>query len=392
MNTQDTPSDDRTGADNPAADLIRQKLQQLYTDEPDAREELQESQAATSRSKHQDYMFKLSQSGRSLAEIQTAWHNYYVELPSDEKHQVWQEFYQEHSQRGAVSTSKPVVSEASPQVHPMQQSVAPQTIPQNDARSVSDIKQQLLRQVHKRSTHKKKGHLNSIMFGLSSGFVVLAIMLFGFFNERFLAPFITPSKAVSATPIIIDPGNSSVGPEPKIIIPKINVEIPVVYTEPSTEESAIQKALEQGVVHYATTSNPGESGNGAIFGHSSNNILNSGKYKFAFVLLKRLEAGDTFILQKGGKRYVYRVFTKKIVKPDDLAVLGDSQGKPATMSLITCDPPGTSINRLVVTGEQITPDPGVNTKPNPKKTESKPSILPSNSPSLWSRLTSWLRN
>ena len=30
---------------------------------------------------------------------------------------------------------------------------------------------------------------------------------------------------------------------------------------------------------------------------SSNNILNKGKYKFAFVLLKQLESGDTFMIQ-----------------------------------------------------------------------------------------------
>jgi uncharacterized Rmd1/YagE family protein len=38
-------------------------------------------------------MYDLSHSGKSLAEIQTAWHQYYVNLPNDEKHQVWQEFY-----------------------------------------------------------------------------------------------------------------------------------------------------------------------------------------------------------------------------------------------------------------------------------------------------------
>ncbi|HSX46743.1 MAG TPA: sortase, partial [Patescibacteria group bacterium] len=143
---------------------------------------------------------------------------------------------------------------------------------------------------------------------------------------------------------------------------------------------------ERGVVHYATTPNPGELGNGAIFGHSSNNILNKGKYKFAFVLLKRLEVGDTFMLQKDGKRYVYRVFDKKVVKPSEVDVLNHDYGKPATFSLITCDPPGTSLNRLVVTGEQITPDPATNVKSSATPSSQKPTILPSNSESLWHRL------
>lgn len=381
-----TPSDDRADLANPAADLVRQKLQQLYSDEPDARGELQESKSAIHRSKHQDYMLRLSQSGKSLAEIQTAWHEYYRDLPDNEKHQVWQEFYQEHNKRS--QTAAPTASVAT--VSPQQQTAHSTPKYAYDSRSEHDIKKQLLSQVHRRSKHKKPSHLKSLMFGLSSGFVVLILLLFGFFNERFLAPFITPSKSISATPIIIDPNSSAVGPESKIIIPKINVEIPIVFTETSIDENAIQKALEQGVVHYATTSKPGEKGNGAIFGHSSNNLLNKGNYKFAFVLLKRLEAGDTFIVQKDGKRYVYRVFTKKVVKPEDIAVLSDSHGKPATFSLITCDPPGTSINRLVVTGEQITPDPSVNTASTSKANNTKPAILPSNSPTLWERLKNWL--
>ncbi len=383
MTTAQTTSDDSANGANAAVDLIRHKLDQLYTNEPSASVELQESQAPGRHSKHQHFMLHLSQSGRSLAEIQTAWHNYYVALPDDEKHRVWQEFYQEHQQRSVPRATHPI-QETPPAKHITKTRKARPS----DPRSVSDIKTQLLGHVRTRATSKNSGHLKSLLFGLSTGFVVLAILLFGFFNERFLAPFVTPSKNVSATPIIIDPTSGTVGPEPKIIIPKINVEIPVVYDEPSIAEAAVQKALERGVLHYATTSNPGELGNGTIFGHSSNNILNKGDYKFAFVLLKRLEVGDTFILQKDGKRYVYRVFEKKVVKPEEVSVLGDTQGKPASFSLITCDPPGTSINRLVVTGEQITPDPSTNIA-STATANSRPTTLPSNSPSLWSRFTGW---
>lgn len=381
MNPSASTSDDRSDAATPAVDLIRHKLQQLYTNEPNAREELQEAKTSSHHSRHQQFMLQLSQSGRSLAEIQTAWHNYYIALPDDEKHRVWEEFYQEHDRRGGT---RPAQAHSSPPPSPH----ADKTV-SDDPRTVTEVKDQLLHHVRSRSKQRKGSHLKSLLFGLSCGLTVVVILLFGFFNERFLAPFITPSKAVSATPIIIDPTSSNVGPESKIIIPKINAELPVVYDEPSIEEDAVQTALERGVLHYATTSNPGELGNGAIFGHSSNNILNKGNYKFAFVLLKRLETGDTFIVQKDSKRYVYRVFDKKVVKPEDVSVLADGQGKPATFSLITCDPPGTSLNRLVVTGEQITPDPTANTASTAKKTDKAPMVLPSNSPTLWSRLTSW---
>lgn len=373
---------------NPAADLIRQKLSGLYSGEPDAKQELQESRAiASHRSKHQQYMFDLGQSGKSLAEIQTAWHNYYLALSDSEKHQVWQEFYQEHDRRKASqATPKP---SPEPITQPAAASDTHHKPKHHDPRSVSDVKKQLLNRVSTRAK-QKGGHLHSLAFGLSSGFVVLVIMLFGFFNERFIAPFITPSRTVSDTQIIIDPTATAVGPEAKIIIPKINAELPVIYEEPSIEEDAVQRALESGVMHYATTAKPGELGNGAIFGHSSNNILNKGKYKFAFVLLKRLETGDTFIIQKDGKRYVYRVFDKKVVEPENISVLDDTQGKPSTFSLITCDPPGTDLKRLVVVGEQITPDPSSNLASSATGNKAKPASLPSDSPTLWHRFTEWL--
>jgi sortase A len=371
---------------NPAADLIRKKLLDLYDDEPKAKEEIAEVEHIGHRSKHQQFMYDLSHSGKSLAQIQTEWHEYYTKLPNDEKHQVWQEFY----------ANQPVDPQVPPETKPQKspnhkhKDTKSRTLKKEDSRSVSDIKNQLLGKVQTRAKSQQKQHLQSLMFGLSMGALVIVVFLFGFFNERFIAPFITPSRSVSSTPIVIDPASSAVGNESKIIIPKINVEIPVVYDEPSIDEDAIQRALEKGVVHYPTTSSPGEIGNGVVFGHSANNILNKGKYKFAFVLLKRLEAGDTFYIQKDGKRYVYKVFDKKVVPPTEVSVLYPSfPDKSSTFTLITCDPPGTSLNRLVVIAEQISPDPGTNLASSAKQV-SNPEILPSNSPTLWDRLTGWL--
>ena len=80
-----------------------------------------------------------------------------------------------------------------------------------------------------------------------------------------------------------------------------------------------------------------------VYGHSSNNIFNKGQYKFAFVLLHLLQPGDTFYLTKDGKVYVYKVFSKRIVEPTEVSVLLPVDGHQATATLITCDPPGTSL-------------------------------------------------
>lgn len=401
---------------NSAADLIRTKLNSLYAGEPDAREELAEVKAMPQKSlsKHQEYMKNLSDSGRSLAEIQTAWHEYYTNLSDQEKHEVWQEFYNKHAlakkqagQQTKVSGSKapetkPMATEKSVSsspatINPVSHNTAALARKKRGQRSkaipnlsaANDIRQDLISKVQTRAEVRKNPHVKALFFGLSMGTLTVFILLFGFFNERFVTPFIRPSANVSATPIIVDPGanNGPVGPESKIIIPKINVEAPVVYDVPSIAEEDVQRGLEKGVVHYVTTPNPGEKGNSVLFGHSSGNILNKGKYKFAFLLLKSLEKEDTFIIQKDGKRYVYKIYNKYVTNPHDLSVLGPTD-RPATMTLITCDPPGTSTHRLIIQAEQILPDPAGNAPNSVDQAQAAttPQQLPSNSTTLWQRI------
>lgn len=387
---------------NPAADLIRQKLNTLYNKEPDAVDEAIETVNLTGkRSKHQQYMFELTTSGKPLAEVQTGWHNYYVALSDAEKHEVWKEFYaaneqQETAFQAAAKANqygaeppRVIAAEMVPTVAPDEPVASHRTPPKTRTRTVADVKKQITGKVRVRGKLSRKQHLQSLGFGLGMGAVVVIILLFGFFNERFIAPFITPSRTVSATPLILDPNSAVVDKSPQIIIPKINVQTPVVYDVPTIEEDDVQSGLERGIVHYITTSNPGEQGNAVFFGHSSSNILNRGKYKFAFVLLSWLEVNDTFYIQKDGVRYVYKVFDKKIVKPTDVSVLDPIAGKTATATLITCDPPGTNVNRLVVVGEQISPSPTTAVASSAKPAET-PKILAANSESLWHRMTGWL--
>lgn len=368
---------------NPAADLIRKKVEAAYTQEPDLRTESKEVEAVASSqelSRHQKFIYELTSAGKPLKDIQAAWHEYYVGLTDLEKHQVWQEFYDSQkaiSRHPAHEESKPAKI-AKPKATPTQ------SVP---ADMLYDLRNTAVKNFKKAYKPNVRDGLRSLMFGLTTGVIVMVILLFGLFNERFIAPLIQPSRQVNDIPLIT---SGAVSNKPEIIIPKINVQIPVVYGVNTVDDSAVQKALENGVVHYADTAMPGQNGNLVIVGHSSNNIFNPGKYKFAFVLLSRLENGDTFYIQKDGKRYTYQVYVKKIVPPTDVSVLGPAD-KPATATLITCDPPGTSINRLVVTGVQISPDPSTNVaagSENSVATSSK--FIPGNAPSLWSRMWSRL--
>lgn len=393
-NQQHTSSNDdntpKVGSFSPLADrdsaaaVIRDKVARIYDEEPAAEQELGEP-GKTPRSKHQQFMYELGTSGKDLAAIQTEWHNYYQKLPAKEKHQVWQEFYASQPQ---VSSQAKADKQAPQKLAKHKQQAAQPSKPRKlrEARSTKDIQASIKHSVTAGGKLKTKHHLQSLLFGLGMGAVVLVIFLFGFFNEVIIAPFIQPSRTASATPLIVNGNNTASSANPEVIIPKINVEIPVNYNEASTDENAIENDLQSGVVHYPTTSLPGQTGNAAFFGHSSNNIFNKGQYKFAFVLLHTLVPGDTFYLSYSGKMYVYKVISRNIVEPSDVGVLNAIPGQTATATLITCDPPGTSLHRLIVVGQQISPDPSANTQTATTATPAAAVALPGNGPTLWGRL------
>lgn len=394
-----TPDNDKLGQApdaQTAADLIRQKVSRIYDEEPDASQEITEAQHVSHRSKHQEFMYRLSTSGKDLATVQTEWHNYYQSLPASQKHEVWQEFYSSQSTLTGQSTVRAPQDPQTIAKHKVQaphsQAAKKKAAKQRklrDARSSDEIQAAIKHKVSAGGKLQTKHHIQSLLFGLGMGLIVVVIFLFGFFNEVVIAPFIQPSRTAASTPLIVNSNTIAAKPTPEVIIPKINVEIPTDFTQTSTNEAAIEAALEHGVVHYPTTAKPGENGNAAFFGHSSNNIFNKGKYKFAFVLLHTLENGDTFYLTYNNKLYAYKVFSKKVVEPSQVDVLNPIPGKTATATLITCDPPGTSLRRLVVVGEQISPDPSTNTTSSgttlDSAGDSEAASLPGNGPTLWSR-------
>lgn len=325
-------------------------------------------------------MQELNDSGLDLATIQVKWHEYYSGLSEDEKHEVWQEFYD--SQAAITQQKIEDTQEEELAKHKQKVISTPRRKPKADSRSAKDVQTS--------SKLTAKHHLQSLLFGLGVGTIVLFIFLFSFFNEVIIAPFIQPSRTATSTPIILSTDSIAPTASPEVIIPKINVQIPVNYSVNTTDESVIESDLQDGVVHYPTTTLPGQNGNTAFFGHSSNNIFNPGKYKFAFVLLHTLVPGDTFYLTYNSKVYVYKVISRNIVNPSDVSVLNPVANQTATATLITCDPPGTSLNRLIVVGQQISPDPSTNTSATTTTSISPAKTLPSNGPTLLARLLSTL--
>jgi LPXTG-site transpeptidase (sortase) family protein len=419
------PRDQPTG--NPAVELIRAKVARAFVNEPDATQELGEAQQARTPSKHQRYMQELSASGKSLAEIQTAWHHYYTTLNDREKHEVWQEFYdanqhtpyQKLFQQQHYTTPRTVIQPPEPHAErepepkpaftnplipappavngvvvadhtPIETQAAPKK-PVFDRPATRALKGKIASRVSANGKLTLKHHLQSLGFGLASGCIVLIVLLFTFFNEYVIAPFIQPSRNVSSTPIILTNNVVAADSPPAVTIPKINIQIPVDFTVASYDENVIENDLKSGVIHYPNTVLPGQNGNAAYFGHSSGNIFNNGKYKFAFTLLHDLTTGDLFYITYNGKTYAYRIFDRAVVPPSDVGVINDTRGKQATATLITCDPPGISTNRLVLWGEQISPDPSTNTAaPAANTSLGQPSEIASNGPTLWDNFVNWV--
>lgn len=330
-----------------------------------------------------------------------AWHLFYSGLDVNQKQQIWNEYHQIVSTSGEAA--QPIQEEApvAPEEDPANRDnyfdfsipkpVKPIEEPKAKATESTQAskKQELLKRIkHKDRGERIRYHLKPFV----SAALAMAFVLLLNYNQLVIAQvrqYVSPGSSLQS-PTIIDPSvDIEIGEESRIIIPKINVDVPVVYDVTSYDEGDIQAGLERGVVHYGDTALPGQAGNNVIVGHSSNNFLNSGKYKFAFVLLSKLEVGDTFILHHEGIRYIYKITNKQVIQPDDFSLV---QSTPTpTTTLITCDPPGTNWRRLVIQGEQISPDP-TNQKPADTVIEptNEQSIVPGNAPSLFERITNFL--
>lgn len=133
-----------------------------------------------------------------------------------------------------------------------------------------------------------------------------------------------------------------------VIIPKIGLTTPIVFPE-SKDMDVLKKALNLGVAHYPDSALPGENGNVFIFGHSSNKPFEKNPARTAFTKLSQLENGDEVFIQSGKIKYVYRVFLREIVDPEETRVYLNSDKPKLTLS--TCWPVGDPKNRIVVEAE-----------------------------------------
>ncbi|MEX1052636.1 MAG: sortase [Patescibacteria group bacterium] len=111
--------------------------------------------------------------------------------------------------------------------------------------------------------------------------------------------------------------------------------------------------LKKSLIQFVPTSLPGENGNAVILGHSTlPQLYNTKDYKTIFTYLPSLNEGDMINIKIGNENYEYKVYEMFVVKPDKVSVL-DQNYDASFLTLITCVPPGTYWNRLVVRAKLV---------------------------------------
>ncbi len=301
-------------------------------------------------------------------------------------HAAWQQYYQQYyaqyynaelqrQQLTAPQAPSAITGESTSQT--------------NQRRAAADaLRQELARKV---KSHARRVRASSHFMPILTALLVGGAFFFLQYNKVVAAEvnsYISPSSTVSDN-VIVDPSaNTAVSADPRLIIPKINVDVPVVYGLQSLDNNASQKLLENGVIHYpipGANSVPGQTGNSVFLGHSSNDVLAPGNYKFALVLLERMKPGDLFYIHYQSKRYIYRITSTEVINPNEVEKLILPNDKPVA-TLVTCVPIGTSKQRLIVFGDQISPDPSAATKNEDAGKTNNQADIPGNEPSVFQRI------
>ncbi len=309
-------------------------------------------------------------------------------------HSAWQTYYQKyyegyyaHHLKYAKKALQAGSTKPSQSGYFANQPDEPVTAGLSRDEALYDLRQKLLMKVQGSA---KKVRKSRHFIPIASALIVVLLFVFLQYNRVIIGTVVAYVSPGSIDPqnIVLDPTTDiNVGPDPRLIIPKINVDVPVQYDVGNDYDSQM-KAMASGLAHFAipgASSHPGQIGNTVLSGHSSNDLLDSGDYKFIFAQLEKMNIGDSVYANYNNKRYTYTITKKEVVKPTDVGKLAYATTKPV-MTLITCTPVGTSLNRLLVTAEQVSPDPNASAAAPVVVTSTDSQAIPGNSPTFFERL------
>jgi sortase A len=151
--------------------------------------------------------------------------------------------------------------------------------------------------------------------------------------------FVPPGDAqaeppTTGAPAVVTADRPAVETGIRIVLPTLGLDWAVMPTIGNDD-------LANGPGHYPETAWPGEGGNLAIAGHRTHRGAPS-----YFYTLNRLGPGDSILIHRGNRTWVYRVERLFTTTAYDRSVLAATP--EPVLTLTTCDPPGTEDLRLIV--------------------------------------------
>lgn len=369
-------SDDNSRDSNrdAAARLVRDQLDAIYNREPKIKSASGDSHAHTTRPQHDQYQQQHNPhtnhtTDSSQSSDDEHWQQY---------HNQWQEYYKRYYENYYVGHLHQAIQEREKEL------MEPE---EKQKEEVKELREKI---VTTAKTKAKKAKKSRHFVPILSAIIVVSVVAFLQYNQVIIGTvqaYVSPG-AINPNNIVVDPNLSSrVTAEPRLVIPKINVDVPVIYNV-GYDNASQMSAMAKGVAHFAipgADSVPGQKGNAVFSGHSSNDLFDPGDYKFIFAQLDKLKQGDTIFLHYESTRYTYTVTRTQVVKPNNVQALLGMDDKPY-VTLITCTPLGTALNRLLVHAEQVAPDPSKAKPANTNATGSSDAVMAGTSPTVIERL------
>jgi len=172
-------------------------------------------------------------------------------------------------------------------------------------------------------------------------------------------PFFSPALEVVIQPYpshekLDPPYNSAESSSNWIRIPAIGVNVPVIES-PSLNDADVLATLNTGAALYPNGITPGAIGNAFISAHSTGEPW-KGAYRFAFIKINELQAGDALYVDWKGVRYSYQITKSEIITPTpEFRIISD---RPVpTISLMACWPLWSTQQRMLIHAEltNVTP-------------------------------------
>ena len=172
--------------------------------------------------------------------------------------------------------------------------------------------------------------------------LLILLLSYGPFLREELGYTVRHARKIERT-TVITPVSYDFG----IVIPKIGANARIIPDVDPFDSTVYQRALTRGVAHAKGSGLPGQGKNTFLFSHSSVDFYNALRYNSVFYLLTKLETGDTIDIYYRNIRYTYSVVDIRKVANSAVQYLY-TVPQTETVTLMTCWPPGTSYQRLLV--------------------------------------------